>query len=162
MPIYRFPKDSYSRQHTAREQEAPPFEGTLPDYIYIGDERDPSANAEEVSGGASSNASKRFKAGSYPLFFRLVTLAGGVGMAAWGGVLAAAAAVAAVASVLVFWRPTDLGDRAQSFWKRACRMGALSLALCVATLSPAFGFGIAGLYFTQRGEKKPSFFSRFF
>lgn len=162
MPMYRFPKDYYSSQHSSGGQEAPPFQGKLPDYIYIGDERDPSAGAEEVSEGASSTASKRFGSGAYPLFFRLVTLVGGVVMAAWAGVLATAAAIAALAAVLVFWRPTDLGDKAQSFWKRACKMSAVSLALCVATLSPAFGLGIAGLYFAQRGEKKPSFFSRFF
>lgn len=156
MAIYRFPKD-YNRNQDSSKQK---FEGKLPDYIYINDEHDPSGNAEEAF--QEGKESRSYSARSYPFFFRFVTLVGGTVMAAWAGVLLAASILAALATVLVFWRSEEMSVKAVGLWKRTCKMSAISLALFVATLSPAFGFGIAALYFAQRGEKKPSFFSRFF
>lgn len=156
MAIYRFPKDYYLNQDASKTK----FEGKLPDYIYTSDERDPSSSAEEVIQEGKTGTYRDSTSGSYPLFFRLLTLLSCSVMTLWASVLFAASLLFSVATLLVFWRSEEMSIKAASFWKRSCKISAIALALFVATLSPSFGFGIAALYFAQRGEKKPSFFDR--
>lgn len=147
MVIYRFPPESNEESGSKKESKS----GKLPDFIYV-DERP----AQEEHWGSSSKEPPFLRSSTvqthYPFFLRFLTLLIACVLTLWIGVLIALFLVMTAISIILFFKSPTTIQMMAKIWKTIGNCSAYSLALFVATLNPAFGFGIFALYALQSGE----------
>lgn len=152
MVIYRFPPES-NEGDSSKKKSSNKQPGKMPDFIYVDDVSSQHENWESsgreapVSGGFTNTS----QAG-YPLFLRFLTLLAASFLTVWVGVLIILFLIAtAIAIVLLFKSPSAI-QTMKKLWRGIGSSSAYALALFVATLNPAFGFGMFALYALQSGE----------
>lgn len=148
MVIYRFPPQEGDSEGQSEKQ----FEGKPPDFIYIDDDRQTNAEAKGSFNRKQAFTSTKIVNGSYPGFFRVLTLVVAAALTVWIGVLLAIFLVTGVIAAVLLFQETPALLLARKLWKTVCRLSAYALGLFVATLNPSFGFGILALYAVQHGE----------
>ncbi|MBA3814957.1 MAG: hypothetical protein H0X29_00235 [Parachlamydiaceae bacterium] len=151
MVIYRFPPDSNgeeSSKNTSKKQSntAP----ISPDFIYV-DEVSPRKEQWESLGGETPKGGFTGQTG-YPFFLRLLTLLISGILTLWIGVLVVLFLITTAISAILLFRSPSAIQTMKSQWKSIGSVSAYALALFVATINPAFGFGIFALYALQSGE----------
>lgn len=155
MAIYRFPPESED-DHSSEKSEDKQFEGKLPDFIYIDEHPQEEKWSHEKFYGKSTSFSKSLQGRHYPYFLRAITLIVGLALTTWVFLLFVALLAISLMALLTLLQFHDFNRLILHLWRWICRMSAFALALLVATLSPAFGFGIAAVYLTQHGESMES------
>ncbi len=149
MVIYRFPPESNESDSSKKTSDKQP--GKMPDFIYVDDVSSQHENWESASREAPLSGGFASQAG-YPLFLRFLTLFAASFLTVWVGVQIVLFLIAtAIATVLLFKSPSAILMMKKT-WRSIGRSSAYALALFIATLSPAFGFGIFALYALQSGE----------
>lgn len=147
MVIYRFPPESNEESGSKKESKS----GKLPDFIYVDDR-----SSQEESWGSSSKEPPFLgsTAGQvhYPFFLRFLTLLIACMLTMWVGVLIVLFLVFTVITIILFFKSPSTIQAMGKLWKSIGNCSAYALALFVATLNPAFGFGIFALYALQSGE----------
>lgn len=153
MVIYRFPSNEGDKD--AKDKQ---FQGKLPDFIYIDDDKSNGSKSKSQSDAEYFEALKKLNSGSYPAFLRVITFIGAFILTIWSVGLLIGFLFLSLLSILTFFQWKDLNQSLPKFWKVLCRMSAFALSLAVATFSPGFGFGITAVYLLMQGENPESGF----
>lgn len=151
MVIYRFPPES-GKEHQQGDQTGKKFEGKSPDFIYTDEERHPDEGNQGAFDQRQSFGAKDIKNASYPGFLRLLTLVVAAALSVWFCIISVVFLIVLVLAAVSLFQVPEVLKLVDRLWKAMGNLSAYALALYVATLNPAFGFGIIALYAMQHGE----------
>lgn len=155
MVIYRFPPDSNEEESSKKASQQP---GKMPDFIYVDD-----LQAQKESWESSAQQSPFAQQTTYPIFLRFLTFFVACLLTLWIGVLLALLLINTIVAIALLFKSPSTIETVARLWKSIGRFSAYALALFVATLNPAFGFGILALYALQSGENSEEMpFSKMF
>jgi len=152
MVIYRFPPGSNEEESSKKTPKKPSDTGhKAPDFIYVDDVSSRKEQWESL-GNEPPFVSGITSQTGYPFFLRLLTLLISGILTLWIGVLIVLFLITTAISAILLFRSPSAIQTMKTQWKSIGSISAYALALFVATINPAFGFGIFALYALQSGE----------